>query len=664
MPEVLADYGPTMLVRFPDGSQQEVIRDSYERMFPGGSYQQPTQPQRAADVPPALPPELQPSQAALGASPPAGAAPTGPVAAAPAVPSGAGEASALSLPQAPPVPSGLAPQPNTGGAASPGGPTGGDLPTIVPPASGRQSLRQYGQRTAELGGARIEAAQSLGAAQEDEATKIAAALDEHNRRTTELEGRRQKAHEAGLAEADRRGAEIDKLADEHGKMRIDRGRLFANMSTFDKILAGIGFGLSAVSTAKAGGGPNPALQIIGNAVENDVRDQQAMIEQAGKNVEMRRTLYKDFLERLGNKQAAYDMTIATTLAQAKRQVEIIGAQSKSAQIKAQTLDLTAQLGQQIADKLEQVRATASAEGYRNAQLKASKESAEVDARYKLAQMRKMEAEATQSELDVSPGERARKLGVAELKGKAGKPVLFRSSESAEKVAESQGATTQAAQLIDRLILARQEHGWSSDLVKSDEWRQMQADFAKLKLTLKDTDKLGVLAGPDMGLIEGALGTSDPTEARDPTAGLKTARDNLVNQFNARAKAQVADGDMTRWEPPKLRELAAFEAPRGENIKAFLADAPPGLEDDPEAKEAMAREKKAILPAIARNASPQELNSILAHVSLLEQQGVLSIAEADEMRSKLTRKKSQAERDRPLTPAEMQQRVNTLDINLR
>jgi hypothetical protein len=661
MPQVVADYGPTLLVKFPDGSQQEMIRESYERMFPGGAYPEPP----AGPAP--LPAGLQPSANALGGPPaPAG----GPPSMTEARPAALG---APTLPQAPPEgasPPGAAAATGPVGAAAPV-PSGAreasapTLPQVTAPSSGRQSLRQFAQRTTDFGQARMDAAQALGDAQELEATQMARALEQHDARATRLEEQKLKAHKEGMKAADARAAEIDKLADEHGKMRIDRGRLYANMSTFDKVLAGIGFGLTAMSQAKTGqGGPNAALQIIGNAVENDVRDQQAMIDQAGKRIDTKRTLYKDFMERLGNKQAAYDMTIATGLAQAKRQVEIIGAQSQSAKVRAQSVDLAAQLGQQIADKLENVRQTAGAEAYRNAQLKASQANAEVEARLKAAELRKKEADATAAELEVSGGERARKLGVGELVRDDGRPVLFRSTESAEKVANSQGAAKLATQLIDKLLVARKQHGWSSDLFKSDEWRQMQGDYSQLQLAKKTTDELGVLAGPDMDLIERALGTSDPTEVRDPTAGLENARNNLVAQFNARAQSQVADGNIQPWEPPRLRALEAFEAGKGENVKAFLAPLPPGVKAGPAASKEVADEKQALLPALLREASPAELNSMLAHVDVMAGDGVLTKSQAEKMRSAIQRRIERGVVDRPLTPDEAAQRVRELDINLR
>jgi hypothetical protein len=166
-------------------------------------------------------------------------------------------------------------------------------------------------------------------------------------------------------------------------------------------------------------------------------------------------------------------------------------------------------------------------------------------------------DVAKSSLELSPDERARQNAVGEIIDDKGDPVLFRSPEFAGKIAKSKGAADNAVRLIDKLILARRKYGWSSNLMKSSEWREMQADYKSLQLEKKNTDELGVLAGPDMGMIEGSLGTSDPTEARDPTPGLRAARSNIVEQVNSkiRGEAVLPKGrKLTRWEPPALDEL--------------------------------------------------------------------------------------------------------------
>lgn len=168
---------------------------------------------------------------------------------------------------------------------------------------------------------------------------------------------------------------------------------------------------------------------------------------------------------------------------------------------------------------------------------------------------KQGAEALKAQRENSPEERARQFGVGDIVTEDNKAVLFRDTASAEKVGASKASVDTATQLIDSIVAARRRYGWTSDLVKSDEWRKMQADYGALVLQKKNTDQLGVLSESDMDLIGKSLGTKDPTEVRDPTAGLKQARATMVNSLNATIRAQAAPGQKPkRWEPPKTADL--------------------------------------------------------------------------------------------------------------
>jgi hypothetical protein len=104
-------------------------------------------------------------------------------------------------------------------------------------------------------------------------------------------------------------------------------------------------------------------------------------------------------------------------------------------------------------------------------------------------------DVAKSSLELSPDERARQFAVGEIVDDKGDPVLFRNPDFAGKIAKSKGSADNAVRLIDKLILARRKYGWSSNLMKSPEWREMQADYKSLQLEKKNTDELGVLAGP-------------------------------------------------------------------------------------------------------------------------------------------------------------------------
>lgn len=133
-------------------------------------------------------------------------------------------------------------------------------------------------------------------------------------------------------------------------------------------------------------------------------------------------------------------------------------------------------------------------------------------------------------------------GWEELKNKDGTAFRAPDSKRAQELSTKGAAVNESVALLDRLTRAREKYGWSSDLFKSDEWREMAADFGRLILVAKDEAGLGALAGPDVEVLTKAFGTTDPSELRDPGAGLTRARLNMVQSFNASLRANGYTGD--------------------------------------------------------------------------------------------------------------------------
>lgn len=154
--------------------------------------------------------------------------------------------------------------------------------------------------------------------------------------------------------------------------------------------------------------------------------------------------------------------------------------------------------------------------------------------------------------------------------------------SAQALRKQVAATINASNMIDEILRLRDQHGWSSDLMKSSEWRKMQANKGAIIVQMKNAAELGALSGPDMELIESMLGTKDVTEFRDPSDGLRQAKAKM--QENTRGTLAVAgyDGDAfnvvdnsKESAAPRDRDIAALmsdEAPKGssERLRASMA----------------------------------------------------------------------------------------------
>lgn len=203
---------------------------------------------------------------------------------------------------------------------------------------------------------------------------------------------------------------------------------------------------------------------------------------------------------------------------------------------------------------------------------------------KLAQGAFHSTQANKAARENSPEWLAGELGAGDLVNEDGTPILFRDSTSAGRIAKKRGAVDNAARLIDQLSAARAKYGWSPDLFKSSEWREAKADMGALIIESKNDAELGALSGPDMGLIEQMLGTTDPTETRDPTPGLKRARMNSINSLNTVIRAEARPGSA-----PKRYDIKApnyekpVESASDREFKAALTK--PGFGDVVEAAEA-------------------------------------------------------------------------------
>lgn len=146
----------------------------------------------------------------------------------------------------------------------------------------------------------------------------------------------------------------------------------------------------------------------------------------------------------------------------------------------------------------------------------------------------------------SPEELARATGVEQLKDVDGKQLTFIDNK---KVAGAYEASDNAVRILDELISLRETQGGSTDLMKSPAWRKAHVKFANLLLNQKTRDELGALTGSDLQLEAKKLGTSDPTEWRDPRPGLLEARRQIVEGMNTMLRTQAPGQNPARWGPP-------------------------------------------------------------------------------------------------------------------
>lgn len=131
--------------------------------------------------------------------------------------------------------------------------------------------------------------------------------------------------------------------------------------------------------------------------------------------------------------------------------------------------------------------------------------------------------------------------------------------SAQGIRKQVSATISASNMIDEILRLRDAHGWSSDLLKSPEWRKMQSNKGAIIVQMKNAAELGALSGPDMELIESMLGTKDVTEFRDPSDGLRQAKTKMQESTRNVLTTAGYDGDAFSIPDASREEKAAADS---------------------------------------------------------------------------------------------------------
>jgi hypothetical protein len=152
-----------------------------------------------------------------------------------------------------------------------------------------------------------------------------------------------------------------------------------------------------------------------------------------------------------------------------------------------------------------------------------------------------------------------------LKNRDGSSFIPQGSEaSVDKLRNQKAAADTLVGIIDEVQSLGPEY--LSDTANSDKLQQLKGLWAAAKLETKDYKELGVIAGPDLSLIEDFLGTGDPTTWRSKGAGISQARKNILAGVNTKLRAAGFDGE---YSPPDLAKLRPAKAPQEERAKDVL-----------------------------------------------------------------------------------------------
>lgn len=128
-----------------------------------------------------------------------------------------------------------------------------------------------------------------------------------------------------------------------------------------------------------------------------------------------------------------------------------------------------------------------------------------------------------------------------LTQKDGKPWIPSGSTAAvDKLRDQKVAADKLINVMDEVLTLGPEY--LSDTANSAKLQQLKQLWADAKLETKNYKELGVIAGPDLNLIEDYLGTPDPTRYKSSVPGIKQARKSIVNGIRTKMQAHGFTGE--------------------------------------------------------------------------------------------------------------------------
>ena len=407
---------------------------------------------------------------------------------------------------------------------------------------------------------------------------------------------KEQERQQGIAD---RVAKHDAAVKAEADYKIDDNRKWHNLSTGRKVLAAISVALSGLGDAlQRRTGPNLALGIITGAIKDDVDAQVREREQLGKRIGIARNSLDSYRAISQDEREAGQLKVAEQYRRTATQIESVAAKYASPKAKLNAALLAEQLNAEAAKLIGQHGEAAYNRDVKRQEMAMQRQQIGISGGHLALAGKQFEwqkkQQAAQLQIEAAKlkatgkdkeAEEYRKRGIGgtavPVRDKDGntvdvtfEPIRQRdgslwlptgSDAAVDKLRNEKVATDRLIQIMDGVLAAGPE--WLSDTRNSDKLQEMKADWAAAKLEVKDVKQLGVIAGPDLDLIEEFLGTSDPSKRKDPVAGITRARRNLVQGMNIRMRAHGFDG---KYDPPRFGMEKPAETPADVATKAALS----------------------------------------------------------------------------------------------
>jgi hypothetical protein len=140
--------------------------------------------------------------------------------------------------------------------------------------------------------------------------------------------------------------QLQQKMDEYKSMQVDPSRFWANRSTGDKVMIGIGLALSGL------GGSTKAVEVLQRAIDQDVNAQIANINKVGQEITTQRSVMKDMMDIYKDKSLAAEATKLASFQVAEAKIKEMSLKTQN---QIQQLELSKLLGEIQSKQAETVK---------------------------------------------------------------------------------------------------------------------------------------------------------------------------------------------------------------------------------------------------------------------------------------------------------------------
>lgn len=317
------------------------------------------------------------------------------------------------------------------------------------------------------------------------------------------------------AEQEKRQAEeLQKLKDlqtQYSTAKVDPKRLWSNMSTGDKILAGISMAFGALG-AGSNGGVNTAVKVIESAIDRDLKLQEDEIGRKRDAVTVQSGIIAEMRQQFKDKDLANTAARMAIMEQMKLQVDGLAAKFGSQKVKGEAMQLNGALDQKLAE----------------AQATFQKQYASVAAAQRLAGGKASAAEIAMLPQDI----RDRAVTMPN-----GQSALVNTPDDAKRVKESIIAYNSAVGTLAEITKLQKDAG-SAFLPKSEAKEKYATLVNELMFAYKTMKQTGALDKGTQEVFDRLIGDPGSLFQGAASAKLQTLRQGLERDLKAELAQRV------------------------------------------------------------------------------------------------------------------------------